>query len=55
MTGDADLWIPPYMLRQVAAKIPGSRLVVVPEAGHNIQWEQPAAFNDAVLTFIRGK
>ena len=55
MTGDADLWIPPYMLRQVAAKIPGSRLVVVPEAGHNIQWEQPAAFNDAVLAFIRGK
>jgi len=55
MTGDADLWIPPYMLRQVAAKIPGSQLVVVPEAGHNIQWEQPQAFNDAVLAFIRGK
>lgn len=55
MTGDADLWIPPYMLRQVAAKIPNSQLVVVPEAGHNIHWEQPQAFNDAVLTFIRGK
>jgi pimeloyl-ACP methyl ester carboxylesterase len=55
MTGDADLWIPPYMLRQVAAKIPGSEVVVVPEAGHNIQWEQPDAFNEAVLKFIRGK
>jgi pimeloyl-ACP methyl ester carboxylesterase len=55
MTGDADLWLPPYVLRQVATKIPGSQLVVVPEAGHNIQWEQPAAFNDAVLSFIRGK
>jgi pimeloyl-ACP methyl ester carboxylesterase len=55
MTGDADLWIPPYMLRQVAAKIPGSEVIVVPEAGHNIQWEQPDAFNEAVLKFIRGK
>jgi pimeloyl-ACP methyl ester carboxylesterase len=43
------------MLRQVATRIPGSQLVVVPEAGHNIQWEQPAAFNEAVLSFIRGK
>ena len=54
VTGDADLWIPPYMLRQVAAKMPGSQVVVVPEAGHNIQWEQPDAFNEAVLKFIRG-
>ncbi len=55
MTGDADLWIPPYMLRQVAARIPGSQIVLVPEAGHNIHWEQPDAFNEAVLKFIRGK
>ncbi len=53
VTGDADLWIPPYLLRQVAAKIPNSKVVIVPEAGHSVQWEQPALFNDAVLDFIR--
>lgn len=52
MTGDADLWIPPFLLRQVAARIPGSRVVIVADAGHALQWEQPEAFNAAVLDFI---
>jgi pimeloyl-ACP methyl ester carboxylesterase len=52
VTGDADLWIPPYLLRQVAGRIPGSKVVVVPNAGHGVQWEQPGIFNKAVLEFI---
>ena len=52
MTGDADLWIPPYLLKDVARRMPGSRTVIVPDAGHAIQWEKPEAFNEAVLTFI---
>ncbi len=53
VTGDADLWIPPSLLRQVAAKIPGSQGVVIPESGHAVQWEQPEAFNAAIMTFFR--
>ena len=54
MTGDADLWIPPFLLREVGEKIPNSTVVIVSDAGHAIQWERPEAFNAAVLGFIRG-
>lgn len=55
MTGDADLWMPPWLLREVAPKFPGAELAIVADAGHSPQWEQPAAFNKLVLDFIRGK
>ena len=29
------------------------RLEMVADAGHSVYFEQPAAFNDAVLTFLR--
>ena len=53
MTGDADLWIPPSLLRQVAGKFPNSTVAIVPDAGHALQWEQSALFNELVLDFIR--
>ena len=53
LTGDADLYMPPSLLREVAARIPGSVSVVVPECGHSAFWEQPEIFNRAVLEFIR--
>ena len=52
VTGDADLWIPPYLLRQVGERIPNSLVVILPDSGHGVQWEQPERFNDAVLRFI---
>jgi pimeloyl-ACP methyl ester carboxylesterase len=52
MTGDADLWQPPAMTRLFAKHIPNHELVIVPEAGHSIYWEQPEMFNRAVLDFI---
>jgi pimeloyl-ACP methyl ester carboxylesterase len=52
MTGDADLYTPPSLLRMVAAQIPGSEIVIVPDTGHAIYWEQPDVFNRAVLDFI---
>lgn len=52
VTGDADLWMPASLLRQVAEKIPNSTVLVVPESGHAVQWEQPGLFNAAVLQFI---
>jgi pimeloyl-ACP methyl ester carboxylesterase len=53
MTGDADLWTPPSVLRLFARHIPRNELVVIPEAGHSAHWEQPAAFNAALLGFLR--
>jgi pimeloyl-ACP methyl ester carboxylesterase len=33
-------------------RINGSRLVVIPDAGHVSNMEQPARFNDEVRTFL---
>lgn len=53
LTGDADLYAPPAVLRLFAARIRNSESVVVPEAGHSAYWEQPDLFNRTVLDFIR--
>jgi pimeloyl-ACP methyl ester carboxylesterase len=53
LTGDADLYAPPAVLRLFAARIKNSESVVLPEAGHSAYWEQPEIFNRAVLEFIR--
>lgn len=36
----------------MAAKIAGARKVVIPDAGHMANLDQPALFNDAVLAFL---
>jgi pimeloyl-ACP methyl ester carboxylesterase len=38
----------------MAAKIPGARKVVIPDAGHASNIDQPEAFNSAVLAFLDG-
>jgi pimeloyl-ACP methyl ester carboxylesterase len=53
MTGDADLYSPPAVLRLFAARIKNSESVIVPEVGHSTYWEQPDLFNQKVLEFIR--
>lgn len=50
--GDADLWSPPAMTRMFQAAIPGSEAAIIAEAGHSAHWEQPEAFNAAVLGFL---
>jgi pimeloyl-ACP methyl ester carboxylesterase len=52
ISGDADLSTPPSIARMIAARIANSELVVVAESGHSVYWEQPEAFNRAVLDFI---
>jgi len=52
IAGAADLITPPSISRMIAAKIPGSQLVVASEAGHSVYWEEPDLFNRAVLDFI---
>jgi pimeloyl-ACP methyl ester carboxylesterase len=53
LTGDADMFAPPPVLKMFATHIKHADTVVVPEAGHSTYWEQPDAFNRAVLSFIR--
>ena len=53
MTGDADLFAPPAVMRLFKARIKNAKSLVVPEAGHSSYWEQPEIFNRAVLGFIR--
>lgn len=52
MTGDADMYAPPPIMRMFAARVKGSKAVVIPEAGHSAYWEQPEMFNRTVLEFI---
>lgn len=50
--GAADLYAPPTQLRLVAARVPGADMIVMPECGHSPHWEQPEAFNRAVIAFL---
>jgi pimeloyl-ACP methyl ester carboxylesterase len=38
----------------MAAKIPGARKVLIPEAGHAVNLDQPALFNATVQDFLEG-
>jgi pimeloyl-ACP methyl ester carboxylesterase len=53
LTGDADLYMPPSLLREVGTHMRGATVVVVPECGHSAYWEQPESFHRAVIDFIR--
>ena len=53
LTGGADMYTPPAALQLFAARIPGATSVVLPDVGHSAYWEQPEAFNRAVLDFVR--
>lgn len=51
-TGDADLYVPPSLLRMQASHIPDADVHVIPEAGHSPYWEQPDRFNEILLRFL---
>jgi pimeloyl-ACP methyl ester carboxylesterase len=53
LTGDADMYTPPPILKMFTARIKHADSMIVPEAGHSTYWEQPDVFNRAVLNFIR--
>lgn len=51
--GAEDILTPARFARELAARIPGARLEVLP-AGHGYFWEAPAAFNAASRDFLAG-
>ncbi len=52
MVGDQDHGTPPAMARQIHENLPGSELVIIADASHLSNIEQPEQFNRAVLDFL---
>lgn len=53
VTSDEDILIWPELSELVQSKVPGSRLLRVPEAGHSVYFERPELFNREVATFLQ--
>ena len=51
--GEDDQLIPSSEAEAMAAALPEAELVIVPGAGHMVNLEQPAVFNDALRDFLR--
>jgi pimeloyl-ACP methyl ester carboxylesterase len=52
IVGDQDVATVPAKSERMQAAIPGSKLVVIPGAGHSSTIEEPAAVNTAVAEFL---
>lgn len=53
LSGGADLYAPPPLMRIFADRLRSAEFVNLPDAGHSAYWEQPEPFNRAVLNFLR--
>ncbi|HEX5724354.1 MAG TPA: alpha/beta fold hydrolase, partial [Longimicrobiaceae bacterium] len=53
MVGDQDVATVAAKAERIAARIPGSRLVVIPGAGHTASVEEPAFVNRMLATFVQ--
>ncbi|MEO7391263.1 MAG: alpha/beta fold hydrolase [Ramlibacter sp.] len=52
MCGDADRLAPPERSQEIAALVPGARLVMVPRCGHMLTMEKPAEVNAALIVWL---
>jgi len=52
IVGEQDAGTPVAMSREIQAAAPGSELVIIPNASHLSNLEQPEAFNRALLGFL---
>lgn len=50
--GEADIFTPPWMAREVAATIPRAELHLYPDAGHAFHWERIEDFNPRVRDWL---
>jgi 3-oxoadipate enol-lactonase len=53
IVGEHDVLTPPEESQLIAEGVPGARLVSIDQAGHMSNLENPEAFNEAVLGFVR--
>jgi len=52
IVGADDPATPPAAAEDIQARIPGARLAVIPNAAHLPNVEQPAAFNETLVSFL---
>ena len=52
LVGDHDAVTPPEIIERCHRAVPGSRLAVIENSGHSTYFEQPEAFNEAVMAFL---
>ena len=52
ISGGADLYAPPPVMRLFADHMRGAEMLAVPDAGHSTFWEQAELFNRSLLTFL---
>jgi pimeloyl-ACP methyl ester carboxylesterase len=52
VTGEEDTFTGPEVGRDLAASIPDARFLLVEEAGHLVNLEQPEIVNEALLDFL---
>ena len=52
LVGDGDQLTPPALSEEMAALIPGSKLVVVPQCGHLSTLERPEAVTKALVEWM---
>lgn len=55
LCGEDDDMVPPENSRQLAARITGAQLLLIPECGHLPMLEKPEAIRDAVFAFLGGR
>jgi pimeloyl-ACP methyl ester carboxylesterase len=52
LVGAEDALTPPFLAEEMAAEIPGARLVKIPECGHLSTLERPDAVNKALIEWM---
>jgi pimeloyl-ACP methyl ester carboxylesterase len=52
ISGDADLYTPPSVLRMFVEHMHGAEWTIIPETGHSAYWENADLFNASVLAFL---
>lgn len=53
LCGQEDALTPPVNAQEIAAAIPGAELHLLPECGHMLTWESPAAVNGHLARWLR--
>jgi pimeloyl-ACP methyl ester carboxylesterase len=53
--GEYDEAIKPEHTKKMASLIPGSTLIILPKLSHFAMWQDPKAFNTAVLNYLKRK
>lgn len=52
IAGGSDLAAPPTMMRIAAEHVANAEMVISPNTGHSVYWEQPDFFNNAIIEFF---